>query len=231
MEPLATLAVGAAGCAALAWRHMKDRTRRRVERAAFFDDCLSLLEAPRVTPRGPDFPLLQGRHAGAEVRIEPLVEGVTPRKLPMLLLLVTRVEPLPVGGAFDLMMRALGVEFYSPWNDLPGRLATPEGWPETASLRCQNPAALPPLPLVEQHLELFRGPRGKELLITPRGLRFVLHLADAQRGTFLLLRQATFDLPRLPPDLLSDVLRRSAALAADLKAGTHEHSTRQHAAA
>lgn len=231
MEPLATLAVGAAGCGALAWRHMKDRTRRRVERAAFFDDCLSLLEAPRVTPRGPDFPLLWGRHAGAEVRIEPLVEGVTPRKLPMLLLLVTRVEPLPVRGTFDLMMRALGVEFYSPWNDLPGRLPTPDGWPEAASLRCSHPAALPPLPLIERHLEPFRGPRGKELLITPRGLRLVLHLADAQRGSFLLLRQATFDLRRLPPEILADALRRTAALATDLKAEAHEPGTRQHAAA
>ena len=57
-------------------------------------------------------------------------------------------------------------------------------------------------------LGLFGGPRAKELLITPKGVRMVWLLAEAERGRYGLLRQAEFGDARIEPDLLRTILER-----------------------
>src|SRR6516162_6342562 len=76
------LAVTAAALIALTWLYRRDRERFRRLRGGFFSTCLDLFEHYRVVQNDVDFPVLTGRYRGHEVRLEPIVDHLTMRKLP-----------------------------------------------------------------------------------------------------------------------------------------------------
>jgi len=59
--------------------YRRARARRVAVRSAYFDDCKSLFEDCRVVPHGTDFPVLEGRHAGYQFRLEPIVDHMAVR--------------------------------------------------------------------------------------------------------------------------------------------------------
>jgi hypothetical protein len=190
----------------LAWLYRRDRRRTRHKRGAFFSDCLPLFERYRITQDDIYFPLLEGRYQGFEFHLEPLVDHVVFRKIPSLWLKVTLLAPVRYGGSFDLLMRAQGSEFYSPFGEFEHRAAVPAGWPADAAIGSDDPQAMPPVDLIAPHIRLFADPRMKELLITPRGVRCVYQVQQAERIYYAVLRQIEFAEDRLPVSLARRLL-------------------------
>jgi hypothetical protein len=67
-----------------------------------------------------------------------------------------------------------------------------------------------------RRMRLFDDPKLKELLISPRGLRLVYQLREADRAHSLVLRQASFDLARLDAGLAGQLLHTLTATYDDL---------------
>ena len=75
---------------------------------------------------------------------------------------------------------------------------------------------VPSLARLTPHMTAFDDVRTKELLVTPRGLRLVYQASQAERAEYLVLRQAKFAAIGLDVALVSNLLDRLIALAADL---------------
>jgi hypothetical protein len=192
--------------------YRRARARQVAVRSAYFDDCKSLFEDCRVVPHGTDFPVLEGRHAGHQFRLEPIVDHMAVRKLPSLWLKVTLLGDLPVPGAVDFLARPQNMEFYSPSASLPHSLRIPAGWPQHAMLRTDIDDPSLPLDLLAPHMHIFDDPKAKELLVTPRGVRIVYQASQGQRAYYLVLRQPEFGDPRLPPKLALQLLVQAIAV-------------------
>ena len=195
-----------AAFAALAWLYRRDRRRHGQRRAAFFADCLGLFERYRVTQDDIYFPVLEGSFQGHSFRLEPIVDHVVFRKIPSLWLKITLVAPTRYRGVFDLLMRLQGSEFYSPFSELPHRVARPPGWPADAAIASDDPEAMPPVEALAPHMRLFGDPHMKEMLITPRGVRLVYQAEQAERVHYMVLRQIEFAQERLSVSLARALL-------------------------
>lgn len=210
-------AVGLGGVA-LAALHRRERQRVRHRRGALFTECLTLFDRYRVTQDGQGYPVLDGRHRGHTVLLEPVIDTLAWRKLPSLWLKVTLLAPVACTGVLDLLARPRGEEFYSPSADLPHRVPLPAGWPRDAMLCTDDPAGMPPLAALGAARPLFDDPRMKELVVTPRGIRLVRQIWQAQRAQYLVLRQAVFDGDRLDPAVASGLIDAVLTLHGDLSA-------------
>jgi hypothetical protein len=173
--------------------YRRDRRRLRLQRARFFELCLDLFQSYLVTQEGPSFPLLSGRYRGYEARLEPVIDNMAWRKVPVLWLRVTILKPNPYGAVLDLLMRPGGVEVYSPSAELDHHLAVPEGWPEQSLLCTDDPSSVPPLELITPHVGLFADPYMKELVITSRGVRLVRMVWQASRLHYAVFREVKFE--------------------------------------
>jgi hypothetical protein len=203
---------------ALAWLYRRDQRGSRRTRGAIFDDCRALLANAALSSDAAGYPVLTGTYKGRAVRLEALVDAVAVRKLPSLWVKVTLHAAVPYPAVFDLLMRPLNTEFYSPAGCLEYALATPESWPEHAVLRTDDPAGLPPLDLLAPHVVLFRDPKAKELVVAPRGLRLVYQVNEAERSYYLVLRQARFRVTKADPARIATLLDALIALHDDLAA-------------
>lgn len=193
--------------------HARARPRAR---AGYFDACARLLRAPiqAVAPTG--FGRVSGAWDGLTVDLQAVPDTLTFRKLPALWVLVTLPGPLPVRATFDLMIRPTGVEPFSHFDRLPDQIVPPPGFPDDCAIRTDNPTGLPPETLLRQHLSLFDDPRVKELVISPKGVRLVWLAEEAERGRYLIFRDAEMGRTPLEPADLMPLLNGLAALRRDL---------------
>jgi hypothetical protein len=158
------------------------------------------------------YPQLAGNYRGHRVQVRPVIDTLAVRKLPSLWLLVTIPNPLPLSATFDLMMRPAGPTTFSNFERLPITLRHLPGFPDLGVVRTDDPKHLPPSCLIAPHLGLFADPHAKELLITPKGVRIVWQLAEAERGRYGVFRQAEFGEVRLEPGLLRAILDQLIAI-------------------
>jgi len=204
-------------CLAGVYRYERSRCRRA--RAALFSECLDLFDAYRVTQDGAAYPVLVGTYRGVEVRLEAIVDDLAWRKLPSLWLKTTIFTSHAYRGVFDLLMRPRGAEFYSPSAHLEHHLPLPADWPRDALLCTDDPAAMPPLSVLSDHIAVFADPRMKEMVITPRGVRLVRQIRQAKRAHYAVLRQAEFEQKALERDVLAALLQAALAIGCDLSHG------------
>jgi hypothetical protein len=186
-------AVALVGIVVLALLYRRDRNALKAQRAKFFDRCLDLFPSYRITQEGPVYPLLSGTYRGHEVRLEPVIDNMAWRKVPVLYLKVTVLKPNPYAAVLDLLIRPGGVEMHSPSAELPHHLRLPVGWPEQALLCTDDPSAIPPLDLITPHLGLFKDIYMKELVVTSRGVRLVRMVWQASRLRYSVLREVHFE--------------------------------------
>lgn len=193
--------------------HRKTHTRTRQIRGEMFADCLDAIEHPVTKQDDVNFPILTGEYKGYSVRLEPVFDQVTFRKLPSLWMSITVYRPIPVDGTLDYLVRPQNTEFYSPWSRLPYDLDIPHGWPAHAVLRSDVDAAAP-LELISPFIGIFQDdPKVKELLITKSGVRFVYQIDESQRSHYLVLRQPLFESLRVDRDKMLVVLDSAMNLA------------------
>lgn len=197
----------------LARRWQRLRRARAGAVGRFYGAVKGFLEQERFEDTGSvGLPRLCGRYAQFDVQVQPVVDTLALRRLPVLWLLVTLQDKLPVGAKLDLMMRPAGPTTFSNFDLLPVTLPGPPGFPEHAVLRTDDPEQAIPVEVLRPHLDIFSDKRAKELLITPLGVRIVWMLAEAERARYGILRQAEFGEVALQPELLRMLFARLIAV-------------------
>ena len=193
--------------------------KRRHAPVAFFAQARSVIDGARLEPTGMlGYPEMLGTYRGLPVRVRPVVDTLSVRKLPSLWLLVTIPDPLPVAATFDMMMRPAGPSTFSNFERLPVAIDGPPGFPLHAVVRTDDPGRMVPPGVILPHLRLFDHPAAKELLVNPSGLRIVWLMGEAERARYGIFRQAEFGEVFLSPDLLKDILDELGALRASILA-------------
>ena len=198
--------------ACLAWIYRRDQRRLKTQRSQLFRDCIGLLGQMEMRQDGLGYPILTGTYRQHRFHIDAIIDHIAVRKVPSLWLRVSLLQSLPGIATLDILMRSQNVEFYSPANDLPHQLELPPDWPTEAVIHTDDPDRLLPARMLTPHLDIFRRPQAKELLITPKGLRLVYQASQADKLHYQVLRQASFELPTLPPELLQELMDRLIAL-------------------
>jgi hypothetical protein len=201
-----------------AWRAWRESRVLAAGRAALLVQVHDVLGDVRETPLPSGYVKVTGTYRGLPVMLEPVVDTLNIRKLPVLWLMVTVVTPVPVRATFDLLMRASGTEVFSPYHGLEHSIDRPEGFPEWAGVRTDNPVGLPDAAIVSRYLSRFEDGEGKELLITPKGLRMVVMVDQADRGGYLIFRDARFGTAGVSAEVITGILDDLIALKADLAA-------------
>src|ERR1043166_3371929 len=158
----------AAGVAALVWAYRRDQRRLKAQRGRLLASCLGLLEQPRQRQDDLGYPILTGWYRGQRFHIDAVVDHIAVRKVPSLWLRVSLFADLSHLATLDILMRAQNVEFYSPANDLPHRVAVPAGGPADAVIHTDDPARMPSAEVIGPHLDFFHQPQAKEMLVTPK---------------------------------------------------------------
>ncbi|MDO9382568.1 MAG: hypothetical protein Q7T86_06855 [Hyphomicrobiaceae bacterium] len=201
-----------------AWRAWRDNAQLTAARAQLLSGLGQVLDDVSETPLPSGYVKVTGTYRGQPAIIEPIVDTLNVRKLPVLWLMVTVPGPVPVRASFDLMMRATGMEVFSNYRDLNHTIDTPAGFPEWAGIRTDDPAGLPMPEIFAPYLARFHDGPGKELLVTPKGLRMVVMADQADRGGYLIFRDARFGVAQLAPDAVRGMLDDLHALRCDLEA-------------
>lgn len=196
----------------LAWTTVQATRTRRRARAAYFSALVPLFDhvTTRIEPSG--LPRMTARLGPHAFDLQAVQDSLTFRKLPALWVMLTLPEPLPVKATLDIMARPTGQEPFSHFASLRHSLPCPAGLPEGSAVRSDNAALLPPEALVAPHLAVFADPMVKELVISPKGLRLVILGEEADRGRFLIFREAELGMTPLPASRLTALIDTILAL-------------------
>lgn len=213
------LVVMGAGLVWLTLRLKAEERARSAARAGWLDGIT--LQDRRQALAATGFARASGRQQGLALDLQAVPDTLTFRKLPALWLLVTLPEPLPLRQRIDLMMRPTGIEPFSTYDRLPCQSLLAEGFPPDAGLRSEHPLTPDEGALLARHVALFDDPRVKELVLSPQGLRITWLAEEADRGRYLLFREAEMGRRALDPaglaplvtalgDIRADILRSAA---------------------
>lgn len=204
------------GAATLLFLYGYERGHKKRTRSNFFSDCLSLLDSYRVVQEGLSYPILAGRYRGYDIRLEPVIDHMAWRKLPVLWLKATVLTDIPHRGVVDLLIRPHGAENFSPSQDLEHDVKIPAAWPQDAILTSDAPEEMPPLGAITRHLAIFSDDRIKELVVTPKGVRLVARIWQAVRAHYITFREIKFPGETADRELVQRLLDTAIAVAESL---------------
>lgn len=196
----------------LAWKTAAASARRKASRAAYFNAVLPLFDrvVTRIEPTG--FPRLTAHIGPHAFDLQAVQDSLTFRKLPALWVMLTLPSPLPVKATLDIMARPSGQEPFSHFARLPQSLPALDALPEGTAIRSDNAAEVPDQTRIAPHMGLFHDPKVKELVISPKGLRLVILADEADRGRFLIFREAELGQTPLNPARLTPLIDTLLAL-------------------
>lgn len=220
MSPLIPLGLAFAALGLwLSARLVQETRARTAARAGYFAALKPLFDGgeTRLQPTG--FPRMTGKRGGLAYDLQAIPDTLTFRKLPALWVLITLPEPMPLQATLNLMARPSGNEPFSRFPTLPHSLPTPPDLPAHVVIRTDNATMVPTSDLISAHAELFNDPQVKELVLSPRGLRIVILAEEADRGRFLIFREAEMGRTPLSPARLAPILGRLANLRNDIMRG------------
>ncbi len=207
-----------AGLVVLILQILRASRARAAARANYFSAVAGSLASARTGPGIGGFSRLSGAYRGETFDLQAVPDTLTFRKLPALWVLVTLPCPLPLRSKFDLMIRPTGVEPFSHFHTLPEQIAVPSGYPVDSAIRTDDPDALPPEALLRPHLGLFDDLTVKELVLSPQGIRVTFLAEEADRGRYLIFRDAELGATPLAPERLAPLLNALLAIRADVLA-------------
>jgi hypothetical protein len=191
---------------------------RSAARTGYLDLCLPLFAEPRKSVADTGFARISGQYRGQMFDIQVVPDSLSLRKLPCLWLLVTLVEKLPVPGTFDVMLRATGAETFSKFGDLPELIAVPDRFPEACTIRSDTASDVPNAAAIARYMAGLDPARLKEVVVAPSGLRVVWLVQEADRGRYLLFRDAEMGAEALPSAVLEPLMQGLGALCRDVMA-------------
>jgi hypothetical protein len=210
---LAFVLAASVGLLALVWSYRDASRSWLATRQAKVAEIEHVLDLSNLEHRAVDFPVVTGRWQGMDARIELHTDAIVMRKLPALWLLVTLKTPLNIDGAIAVMKRPLNTEYWSPFDRLPDQLTRPDHWPEHTNIRCQGVDGPMLISVIEKHLDFLAEAKGKEILITPQGVRLAWLAEEGDRSSYLIGRQVAFSTDAVAAELARRMLERCGALA------------------
>ncbi|RWC89809.1 MAG: hypothetical protein E5V58_09425 [Mesorhizobium sp.] len=215
-ELTSTLLAGAIALAVvvhLVWLARKSRNRAREALAADTAGIRTVVaDAVDVSDGTVGVAIWAGTWNGRRVQVRTIVDTLATRKLPARWLTVTVTEPVDVLGTFDMMMRPGSATTFSNFDHLGHTLPKTAGFPVEAVLRTDRKGVAFPQDVIAGHLDIFAEGRAKELLVTPKGVRIVWLLAEAERARYGVFRQAAFGDTKLDPALIERLLQSASTL-------------------
>ena len=172
-------------------KYQRDAKHKVQARSTVFDDCIGLLQQAQISQDRANLPVLQGNFAGYKIALNIVEDTIAWRKLPPLWLLV-KVSAIKTSiGSLDVIVRPANNEFYSPSWQWDGNLNIPPNWPQHAIVKYQQIPV--DLALLDSHVPaLFADEKMKELLIMPNMVRLTYMAKQADRGEYLILRNAVY---------------------------------------
>lgn len=202
-------------------RRMRSKQRLAAEAVeTLFSEVEPLLEdAERLPGESMGSWKLTGRYGGHVFQFKTVVDTLAVRKLPSLWLLVTLPETTGLPATYDLMMRPAGPTTFSNFDFLPHTLATPEGFPPEAVLRSDVAVGRFPADAVRPLLPILQQRRGKEILLSPKGLRIVVQLAEAERARYGVFREASFAGAVIDASLAAEIMNGLIQMKKDITQG------------
>lgn len=216
----AVLAAATAGVVLVLLR--RAQAARATRRGAFLGAATVLFEQVRIELAATGFPRMAGRRGGAEFDIQVVPDTLSVRKLPALWVLVSLPGPLPVTGTLDVLLRPTGMETFTNFSRLPVQVQPPPGFPPDCAIRTDAPGHAAFANALREVMETVDTDRLKEILITPAGVRLVFLAEEADRGRYLLFRDAEMGRDPLPPARLTPFLAAALALRSAVMAETEE---------
>ena len=196
--------------------YRRDARRKMQARNTVFDECMDLLQQVAVSQDKAHLPVLRGSYAGYQVALSIVEDTLAWRKIPPLWLLVKVEAERPSRGSLDIIVRPANNEFYSPSWQWDGTLAIPSGWPQHAIVKYQKQPA--DVALLEPHVPaLFADARMKELLVTPAMVRLTYLAKQAERGEYLIMRNAIYNDSPIGRAEVETLLKRAVAIRQDLE--------------
>jgi hypothetical protein len=195
----------------MASKYQRDAKRKNHARNTVFDDCVDLLQQAQMSQDKANLPVLQGSYAGYKVALSVVEDTLAWRKLPPLWLLIKVSANLPSVGSMDLIVRPANNEFYSPSWQWDGNLTIPPNWPQHAIIKYQQQPVDTTL-LADHVPALFADEKMKELLITPNMVRLTYMVKQADRGEYLIMRNAVFNATPLGKDGAEALIKQAIAV-------------------
>lgn len=172
-------------------KYQRDAKRKVQARSTVFDDCIGLLQQVQISQDKANLPVLQGSYAGYKISLNIVEDTIAWRKLPPLWLLVKVSANKTIIGSLDMIMRPANNEFYSPSWQWDGNLTIPPSWPQHAIIKYQYQPI--DMRLLEHIIPtLFSDLKMKELLIMPELVRLTYMVKQADRGEYLIMRNAVY---------------------------------------
>ncbi|MFC3321886.1 hypothetical protein [Mesorhizobium cantuariense] len=197
----------------LAWQARASRNRASTALAVEQDRIRTVIaDAANVSDGTAGVITWEGSWSGLRVQLRTIVDTLATRKLPARWLSISITEPVAVPGTFDMMMRPGSPTTFSNFDHLDHTLPKSSAFPTEAVLRTDRRGVHFPLETIAGHLGIFSEGRAKELLITPKGVRIVWLLAEAERARYGVFRQAEFGDATLDPALIERLLVSVSAL-------------------
>ena len=216
------LVVAAVLAALLTRQYLRENAKRADQGRLLFAPVLSLFDDPQVERAATaGVWTLTGRYCDHPFQLKTVTDTLATRKLPSLWLIVTLPEAQPVSATTNMMMRAAGVTSFSNFDFLAHTLALPAGFPEQATLRSDVQNGGDIVSRMASHLEIFHQGRGKEFLISPKGLRIVVQLAEGDRARYGVFREANFEGTSIAVDVAVQIMDSLINLRNDIHAHAH----------
>lgn len=173
-------------------KYRRDTKRKILARNTVFDDCIGLLNNVQMSHDKAHLPVLHGGYAGYKIALNIVEDTIAWRKLPPLWLLVKVTANKPTIGSLDYIVRPANNEFYSPSWQWDGNLTIPPTWPQHAIIKyTQQPIDMRLLEYIVP--SLFSDLNMKELLIMPEFVRLTYMAKQADRGEYLIMRNAVYN--------------------------------------
>jgi hypothetical protein len=205
------IALAAALVLVLVSKYQRDTARKNQARSSVFDDCVSLLQNAQISQDKANLPVLQGSYGGYQVALSVVEDTLGWRKLPPLWLLIKISANKPSVGSLDLIVRPANNEFYSPSWQWDGNISIPPNWPQHAIIKYLHKPI--DTGLLEHHVpKLFADVKMKELLIMPEFVRLTYMVKQADRGEYLIMRNAMYDAEPISKDSVEALIKQAIAI-------------------
>lgn len=192
-------------------KYRRDAKHKVLARRSVFDDCQTLLQNVQIGQDKANLPVLQGSYGGYQVALNIVEDTIAWRKLPPLWLLVKVVANKTSVGSLDYIVRPANNEFFSPSWQWDGNLSIPASWPQHAIIKYLHKPI--DISLLEQHVPaLFADLKMKELLIMPEFVRLTYMAKQADRGEYLIMRNAVYSETPIDSALIERLLKQAIAI-------------------
>ncbi len=180
------LTVALVGAVVLVYLHRRHLAGVQRDRAALFEQAVDVLDQPHVVARGLDFPVLYGQFDGRDIRVEPVVDTVALRVIPVLRLVITMRAQFPGQARLSVLSNETGHEFFSGHRELL-RWRDPS-WPAWASVACAAEGV--DRTLADAAVSLVtEDSKVKQVLVTEKGVRCVVRGAQSNSATYRVTRR------------------------------------------